>query len=597
MAQIMKSLFAGCAASLLTVLMLTMVMASAQSQQPPQPSAWPMESVTLQVKPVIENGSFRAIDFSYSFVAPKEPREFILALPNEWGGERELYLAWHDLAVEGGVLSESGTVWQRRLATTPGARVTLRYRIRDEGPGSRKSRGNDYRPRIAATWFQLIGNAVVPQVSGMPLTHPARFELIAPTGMAFASDLEHGAMGRRMNVGDLIESVMVGGDFRVFDVGSGARLAIRGTWSRPDAEWRARFLSIAKSQREFWGTGNEPFLVTVLDLPDMGPGSVSTGGTGRSDAFAFFSTTNAPPERLDQTMSHEMMHTWVPRRIGRLPRAESQNKGSEALAYWLSEGFTDWASWHTNMAGGLWRVEDFASAFNESFKAYESSPVRTAPNAAIAEGFWRDPDLQKLPYQRGMLLATWWDHRVRVATKGERSFVHVLREMQRLADANPNGFGMAVEYLRTAMKTIASIDIAPDLARYVDAGEPVPLAADTFGACGTLGNIVRKVFHRGFDVEATMKANNIIAGVVVDGPAYAAGLRNGMKLVGRSGGVIGDSRVEIVYDVMDGESKKTLRWLPEGKSWESMREFALMPSFTAAARKACEARLGGANAF
>jgi predicted metalloprotease with PDZ domain len=555
------------------------------------------------MKPVLADGQFRAIDFMYTFVAPQDRSSVVVALPNEWGGERELFRAWHALRVEGaGAHLEAGSEeWQRKLTFTPGAEVRLSYRIIDEGSGARKQRGNDFRAKIAPSYFQLLGNAVVPQISGMPLDGAARFTLDAlPTGMRFASDLEHGAMGRNMTVADLIDSVMVGGDFRVIEAGErapGVRLAIRGNWPRSDAEWRAQFSRIALAQRDFWGSGSEPYLVTILDLPDMGLGSVSTGGTGRSDAFAFFSTTNAPAERLDQTMAHEMMHTWVPRRIGRLPLKDEQ------LQYWLSEGFTDWASWRANMLGGLWRAEDFARAFNESLKAYESSPARTAANRAILEGFWRDANLKSLPYQRGMLIATYWDAVVRRRTQGARGFDDVLREMKRLADRDGALrvdrdlalTGGALDNLRTAMHAIAKHDIRDDLARFIDAGEPVPLAETVFAPCGTLATITRKTFHRGFDVEATLRANNVIQGVHVDGPAFAAGMRDGMKLIGRSAGVVGDSREQIAYDVMDGESKRTLRYLPEGVGEESVREFVLRKRFSDAERAACDVRLGAAS--
>jgi hypothetical protein len=195
-------------------------------------SAWPDTPVTLRATPIFQSDRLAAFDFAYSFVAPADNQPLLLALPNEWGGEVALYQAWHEIRVEGAVMSTGAADWQRLLKATPGAQVTLRYRIRDEGTSVRKMRGNDYRPRIADTWFQFLGNAVVPQVTGMPLSTPARFVMEgAPAGFRFASDLEHGAMGRRMNVGDLIESVLVGGDFRVLDAGNGARLAVRGNWS------------------------------------------------------------------------------------------------------------------------------------------------------------------------------------------------------------------------------------------------------------------------------------------------------------------------------------------------------------------------------
>ena len=51
----------------------------------------------------------------------------------------------------------------------------------------------------------------------------------APPGWSFASDLEHGAMGRTLVLRDIVESVLVGGDFRVLKR-SNVRVALRGKW-------------------------------------------------------------------------------------------------------------------------------------------------------------------------------------------------------------------------------------------------------------------------------------------------------------------------------------------------------------------------------
>jgi hypothetical protein len=47
--------------------------------------------------------------------------------------------------------------------------------------------------------------------------------------------------------------------------------------------------------------------------------------------------------------------------------------------------------------------------------------------------------------------------------------------------------------------------------------------------------------------------------------------------------------------VMDGEIKKTLRWLPEGKEMEAVATFMLNKNFSADERAACEKRLGRAS--
>jgi predicted metalloprotease with PDZ domain len=404
--------------------------------------------------------------------------------------------------------------------------------------------------------------------------------------MALASDIEHQSIGRRLTVADLVESVLIAGKIRKIDAGGGARLAIYGDIeSRGDDGWRDAFTQIAGAQRKYWGATDEPYLVTIQTFPPVSPGSTSIGGTGRSDAFAFFASTNASAAKVDQILAHEMMHTWVPRRIGGMPDRQ------EALSYWLSEGFTDWASWRILARSRYWKPSDFAAAFNEAIKRYDMSPVREAPNTLILKDYWNDPNVDRLPYNRGMLLATYWDAQIRKVSAGERDFDDILLKMQSLALTSEKTTASAL--LPQAMREVAGLRIDADLKVHVEAGKAVELEKGHFGICGDIVWIDRAKFHRGFDIEASVKNGNVVTGVVKGGPAERAGLRDGMKIVKRSGGEIGNSEVEIAYDVIDGETPKTLRWMPAGQGRERFRQLKLAPNLTGERETACLQRLGG----
>jgi predicted metalloprotease with PDZ domain len=556
-------------------------------------TAQPQEPVHLTVQPLLKGNAFNGLQVQLIFTACKVG-DTAIKLPDEWGGEIELYKAVRDVRVaypRGVRLSPTDKPDLLRLSASPGARVTLQYRIADDAASkssSPKQDGNDYRPQIKPKYFHILGNALLVEPACTAGDAPARFTLKGmPKGQVFASDLEHQGKGRSLTMSDLKESVLVGGDFRVINAGSGVRMAIRGQWPQADAQWRDSFTRVAQAQRRYWGSGDEPFLVTVIPIPPVQPGSISVGGTGRTDAFALFATSNAPPATLITVMAHEMMHTWVPRRIGSLTFKDQQ------LQYWLSEGFTDWTSWRVMVRAGIWQPADFAREFNAKVKDYDQSQVKAAPNSVILQKFWTDGDVQNLPYRRGMVLAMYWDDAVRRATNGTRTFDDVLLEMQRLSVSNSKPEGGAPQVLKQAMQTVAGIDITQDLARYVDEGQPVVLAADTFAPCGDFKTLERPAFHRGFDVEATLASGNIISGVVPDGPAYKAGLRDGMKLIARRGGEIGNSSVEIAYEVLDNGSNKTLRWMPVGQGTERYRALQLGAFQDAASKQACVKRLGG----
>jgi predicted metalloprotease with PDZ domain len=237
---------------------------------------------------------------------------------------------------------------------------------------------------------------------------------------------------------------------------------------------------------------------------------------------------------------------------------------------------------------GQWSAADFAARFSEFLREYDQSPVREAPNARIVADFWNTPEVGDLPYRRGMLLATYWDARVRAATGGRKDFDDVLLWMQVRARRDPDA--PAVDLLRRAMRRVARIDIGPDLAAYVDQGQAVDISSDVYEPCGTLEWVQRAPFHRGFDIQATIEDGDIVRGTIVDGPAWVAGLRDGMKLIGRRGGEIGDPDQEIAYEIEDGGERRVLRWMPRGQGRERFRRLAMRADLT----PACAQRLGGA---
>lgn len=516
--------------------------------------------------------------------------ESILYLPDSWAGHSRYYRTVRDLRAEGARLlpADADMPQQRRLVHAPGAAVRVRYRvvIDGDGPVVEPGQANDYRVHVAPDFVFALGEAYLAKPGHIAQDSPVRVSLggFAPPHRV-ASDLEHGAFGKTLDYGDAVESVLIGGDIRVIDAGDGTRLAIRGgVGARDDDAWRDAFRRIAGAQRGYWHSPGEPYLVTIRTTPPASPGAVSVGGTGRGDAFAFFATDNAEPFMLDRIMAHEMMHTWVPARIGGLAR-------DDATENWLSEGFTDWAAFRVAAGSGHWTAQEFARAFNEKLQAYDLSPEREADNARIASGFWSSRHLQELPYQRGLLMATVWNAQVRAATGGRRDFDDVLQAMQTGAAAEPDK--PAVILLTEAMRSVAGLDIGADLERHIMRGTAIELDAGLFAPCGELVRRERKPFHRGFDIEKTQADGGRIAGVVSGGPAWRAGLRDGMRLIRRSGGEIGNASVEIAYDVDDRGTPKTLRWLPEGEDLERYREFVPNADMAAGERAVCREVLGG----
>ncbi len=537
------------------------------------------ERIDYVLTPVLRDGALQAVQIDLNFRADADG-ETLLRLPQSWGGEEELWRGIEELSVVSGAAMRDGDgPGQRVLTSRPGAPIHIRYRVIQDWPGApRAELGNTYRPTIQPSYFHLIGDTalVTPDAD---LVTPVRVRVRhLPRGWIYASDLEHDGL----TLAQVWSSVTVAGDFRLLRSDDGAtRVAIRGQWSFNDAAFAEQIDHIVAVQREFWGDAPEPFLVTVLQL-DGPQNRMSIGGTGLGDAFAFFATPNAQARPLTRTLAHEALHTWIPHRIGEAP---DQN---EAAQYWLSEGFTDFYTPRLLLRAGLWTPEDFAADLNEMLAAYAQSPVRSEPNARVVADFWNDQDVQKLPYQRGRLLAMVWDAQLRASGHDFDDVVLAMRERARSETEQK-----AVE-LFPAVAAEFGLDVHADLAHFIDAGAPILLPEDVFAPCGRIETRNVPIFHRGFDISATQANNNVISGVDPSLPAYAAGMRDGMILVRRDAGEIGNSELEIAYVVREGEVDRTIRYMPRGHRMLEQQRLLLANDLAGEALDQCIRVLGGA---
>lgn len=532
--------------------------------------------VDYEFRPILEAGALRAVEVDLRFRGAADGVT-TLRLPNEWGGQSELWRSIEDVRVVSGAdLREGDGPAFRTLAHQPNARIHVRYRIVQDREGAPSAeQGNPYRAVIQPTYFHLIGNAalVIPEIDGAtPVRVRARD---MPRRWRFASDLEH----RGLALEDANSSITVGGDFRILHgADPNIRIAIRGQWRFSDADFASEASRIVMAQRRFWGDASEPYLITVIELTAPDPGWVSVGGTGLDDAFAFFATPNGDEQTIARILAHEGLHTWIPGRIGGMPQA------GEAVDYWLSEGFTDFYTARVLVREGLWTPAQFAEDLNAMLAAYAQSPVRAEPNARILADFWNDRSVQQLPYQRGRLLATIWDARLRARGTGDLDDV--------MYAMRTHTAGTAVERFGAQAEAL-SFGVDDEIAAHIERGAPILLPRDAFAPCGRIETREAPNFHRGFDIEATVANNNIIAGVVRSGPAYAAGMRDGMILVRREAGEIGNAELEIAYVVRDGETERTLRYMPRGEGSFTLQRLVIDEGLSGEALDRCVAVLAG----
>ncbi|HEX8238442.1 MAG TPA: hypothetical protein VF574_01750 [Allosphingosinicella sp.] len=541
--------------------------------------------ISYRLTPVLQKDGSRALDVRIRLRGDSDG-ETALFLPSVWAGSSELWRHVKGLEI-GGAKSLGGTYDKPVARHRPGARLTLRYRIvsaytKDPGFAYEKA-----RPMVRPDWFFVHGESVF-AVPGDGQARAAKFKWgKLPKGWRVASDLDHLA-GKPTTVANLVNSVAIGGTkLRVVSRdlrGAPLRVAILGEWSFTPDQLADTVTPIVAAEDAFWGERSAPFLVAMAPLGEL-PSGLSYHGTGRADAFSIASTSAFELRQAVRFLAHEYMHSWVPIALGGMPEED------EPKDYWFSEGFNDYLASKVLLRAGIWSLAEWAADKNDTLLRYGQSPAKTATGAEIAERFWTDSAVQQVSYDRGHLLAAKLDSEIAARSARKQSLESVLRTQRLAAEASPE---LAVALFRKTLLGETGIDLDPDLERYARRGETLLLPADLLGDCARLVTERRKAFTRGYDADATRRGNGVIAGVDRDGPAYAAGLRDGMQLVRRESGKIGDASVELAYRITEGGVERVISYMPEGKAEFDVQHVEL----TAAgpeAEAACKARLGGAS--
>ncbi|HEU0098590.1 MAG TPA: hypothetical protein VFQ67_07425 [Allosphingosinicella sp.] len=541
--------------------------------------------VSYRVTPILQEDGSRALDVRMRLKGDPDG-ETELFLPSVWAGSSELWRHAKGLRIRG-AKSLGGSYDKPVARHRPGARLTLRYRIvsaytQDPGFAYEKA-----RPLIRPDWFFVHGESMF-AVPGGDQERPARFRWgKLPGGWTVASDLDH-LGGKPTSLANLVNSVVIGGarlkvvrrDLR----GAPLRVALLGEWQFSADQLADTVTPIIAAEDAFWGDRSSPYLVAMAPLGEL-PSGLSYHGTGRTDAFTIASTSAFELKQAVRFLAHENMHSWVPIALGGMPEED------EARDYWFSEGFNDYLAAKVLLRSGIWTLAEWAADKNDTLLRYAQSPARTADGAEIARRFWSDSAVQQVSYDRGHLLAAKLDSEIAARSSGKGSLEAVLRTQRRAAEGSPE---LAVALFRKTLRDEAGIDIDPDLERYARRGETLLLPADLLGDCGRLVTERRRAFTRGYDADATRRANGVIAGVDREGPAYAAGLRDGMQLVRRESGKIGDASVELAYRVTEDGVERVISYMPEGKAEFDVQRVELTVAGPEA-EAACRTRLGGAS--
>lgn len=456
----------------------------------------------------------------------------------------------------------------------PGERVTVAYAFSANDYQTSDDHTVPRRPIVNENLFRTIGHLALLRpgnIAGETLC-TARFEWtgFGDAGWQVVTSWGVGDAPRQVaaSLDDITGALYEAGHFELLtrDInGYPLTVTVAGDqWAFTPDEFADLCARIVWAERAFFDDFERDFYwISMVPTGRTQTGGASIGGTGLKNCFSMSVTPNAGfrdedvgGAELVRILAHEMFHEWN----GISMRREEP----EELLYWFSEGFTDFYARRLLFRSGFIDVDAYAASVNKTLELYATNPHRDKPNQIVLGAFWRDDDAQKLPYRRGDIVAMVLDASIRQESSGEMSLDDVMRA---LLTAARQGQLMSMEYLFDTFDEYADGATVASLRRLVEDGGMPVLPGDTFAPCLAIEAIDVYRFDVGFDLNTSM-ADRIVVGVREDGPAYAAGLRDGMPLTGW-GVRGGDTHRECTFKVDLGGRTETISYLPRGEALEA----------------------------
>ncbi len=320
---------------------------------------------------------------------------------------------------------------------------------------------------------------------------------------------------------------------------------------------------------EFFGEhSSTPQTLLIVPVPGPTGAFVATRRTQSVLVHVAVADTWSGPLRIATAV--ETLHAWIGERLWIGP--EEPSRVHEGV--WFADGFTRHLARDMLFRFGLVTPLEVASEVNSLESVLAMSPFAHESNATLATRTKEAGVVQTL-VTRGALYALYVDAAIRKKSGNKRTLNDLIRTLynkgkEKLGPLNTSAWTEAIQVEVGASGP-------KDFAAIIEKGGAIDLPSDALGPCFRKESRTFAQYDLGFDDVASRQAKPPkVTSVRKDGPAYRAGLREGMEMVNLQRSA-GRSDVPAVVILTKGDQDETIRYNPagakvKGRGWVRVKD-------------------------
>jgi predicted metalloprotease with PDZ domain len=432
-----------------------------------------------------------------------------LELPLQWAGETLHSMTNLHVVSKNASLADRSDSDLKVVHASPNHLVVIKYDLQRDWQGP-LVHPMQFHPVLMPRYFEFTGsNALVALRIDNSTRETANFDWQRlPQSWALATSFGDttSTAGRCQSYTgtwrEINDGLYAAGDYRIHHFQIGRRpavLAVRGAWTFTDDDAISQIQKVVGLVRDFWHEDNFPYFLVTLKPYDQDHGS-SDGGAFTNAFWMYASRLDSLTGLLPQ-LAHESFHAWNPFRMG-VQGGDADYEDTK----WFKEGFTEYYAQLLTYRAGELSASNYLKSLNKDLHSFPASTSE---------------------YVRGRIIALWLDGTIRRESNGQHSLDDVMFEMERNANQPYNLariFETAGHYLSPESRSLLQKAVVD----HADLTPPEDIPSMSTCARASLQEL--STFDIGLDLTHS-HASGVIVGVVENGPAFAAGLRNGQRIV------------------------------------------------------------------